>query len=1481
MMLSPEGQCKTFDASADGYVRGEGCGVVVLKRMSEALADGDPIWAVILGAAVNHGGASAGLTVPHAPAMEKLIQSAHADAGVPASDVDYLEAHGTGTAVGDPIEIDAVSNVYGPGRDADAPLLIGSVKTNIGHLESAAGIAGLIKAALAVNRGIIPKHLNFHNPDPNIDWENLPIRVTSDMMEWPSCDGRHRLAGVNSFGISGTNAHVVLQEHREQGQPAAYRNGTSGSVQAVGVSLPTPLSNLDLADKHSSARQKRFLPISGKSDGAVRELAQSYISWLDEHSDELVHDHHTAQELLSDMAWTAGVGRSHFDRRVGIAFDDTKALREKLDALSQDETSIEPRSANKVAFIYTGQGSQWVGMGQALYESEPLVRAVMDRCETVFQRERGESLLDVMWGRNGAKEDLGDTAWEQPALYALQSALTALWASIGIRPSVVLGHSVGEIAAAQTAGVFSIEDGMRFAAVRGTLLSNTELGTMAAIFATPQDLTSTIEELNAKSAGPGLSIAGYNGAHQVVSGTVADIEKIVDLYESKGIRARRLNTKRAFHSALVEPALGELEAFLQSVNIESPDLTVISNVTGQPVDSDMELDGTYWKRHAREAVDFASGVQAMADLGVDLVIEIGPHAVLAPMATLAWPGAESPAEIASLRRPPRDRSTSEPETSFIDAVAEGYQAGLDIRFEGLFAGEKRRRISVPGYPFQRERHWVQQDKPRRQILGHPLLGVRHESARGEITFETDIFPSDPVWMVDHRVFGRLIAPGALYGAMATSATLEEVGRSNITFVDDMQLHNPLVFSKTDSDSDADQQGATVQVALNESEQSGTHDVQIYSKGNESEWTLHVECKVSSGGNATETLGGRIDLEALAAQLAPADVQDYYRAKVDTGIDLGPFFRTIGMAWSGPGQALAEVTLPENLGRNELDVHPLIMDGCFQVVGIARNMTGEPGEATYLPFGWERFWLNRRLPDRVFCHVIMNQSDQDSDPDIQPEVLSGELRIYDPSGVQIGGFIGYTVKRATKAALLSAIEGTDDLLYEVVWRERELENGILPADFLPSPDGVAKGLTLFDGYLTDAGVDPESRNSLLADMERWSRAYALRTLEKLGWKRRTGEVVNPEDLRQRFGINKEHSRLFRRLFEMLANSGVLDERGDDFVVVLGDDDALPVELRDDPEKFHVQMAEKYSHGLTEIGLFRRSGAALADVLRGQADPLTLLFSSGEPTAADLYLKAPVARAANRMLADAVAKLVSQLPDDRRLRVLEIGAGTGSATASVLPELPEGRFDYVYTDISAGFFAEAEARFGDANGSIQYRPLDIEEDPVAQGFASHGYDILIASNVLHATRYLEETLGHCRTLLAPDGHLIALENLRGLGWMDLTFGQLDGWWRFADEYRPHHALAGPDVWGQALGDVGFEAVEVLGVDDSFTHEMLDKGVIVAQGPAKVTEPAGAWILVADDGDVAQQLAAALVERNQTVVLARNEFTQNGRQLRRTQT
>ena len=1522
MMLSPDGQCKTFDASANGYVRGEGCGVVVLKRLSEAEADGDRIWGVIRGSAINHGGASTGLTVPHTPALIRVIEDALDQAGVSPTDVEYLEAHGTGTTVGDPIEIDAVSEVYCRGRDADRPLLTGSVKTNLGHLESAAGVAGLIKAALVVKHGVIPKHLHFHDPNPGIDWERLPIEVTSEMTDWPRTDGRTRMAGVNSFGISGTNAHIVVEEYRAPDEPRDGTGEVAGLPIAVAASLPETMDGKPAPSDDLETRKTRLLPLSGKSETALRELAGRYLSWLDQRTGEAGRVGQTGQTgpttespsadgegeaglggLLSDMAWTSGVGRSHFDHRAGMVFHDTGSLRERLTELAEAGPIEHALKPAKVAFVYTGQGSQWVGMGQALYEQEPVARAVLDRCEAVFQEVRGTSLLDVMFGRNEAVGPLNDTAWEQPALFALECALTALWSSVGVRPAVVMGHSVGELAAAHAAGVFSLEDGMRFAATRGILLSGTEEGAMAAVFAPAERVAAELEGLNGAaggndaSGGIGCNISADNGSHQVVSGTVPGIEAVMKHFESAGIRARRLNTTRAFHSALVEPALDALEASLDGVTVNAPSIAVVSNLTGQAVEPEHVFGGAYWKRHAREPVAFARSVGTLAALGVDLVVEIGPHAILASMTVSAWPDSPqtpAPAIVPSLSRPSSDTPETE-KGSLLNAVASVYEAGQPIRFEGLFAGESRRRISLPGYPFQRQRHWVETSRQHRSTAGHPLLGERRESARGEITFETEIFPADPPWLNDHRVFNRVLAPGALYGSMASAVSMLE--QSGPISLEDMQLHNAMVFE----DEETGENGRSIQVVLDAAGPASSRNLQIYSKGNEGIWTVHVEGRLAQGVPDQEA-SKQVDLDSLKDGLSPVDVAGYYRHRASTGVDLGPSFRTLGNAWSRPGEAVAEVALPEAHGRDGLDVHPLVLDGCFQVMGVARNVAETEGGATYLPFGWERMWLAGPLPDRVVCHVLLGDSSRDAeaDRDETPEVLTGEMRIYDPDGALIGRLSGYTVKRATRSALLAAVEGVNDLLYEVVWRERPLALGIEAADFFPSPSKVADNAQSFTGYLTDAGVDPENRNALLADLERWSRSRALASLEELGWQREKGAVVDPEDLRQALGVLPEHTRLFRRLFEMLARSGVMEERDDGFRVAVGPEDPLPEHMPADLEAFAGWMKDRYDQGQIEIGLFLRSGLALAEVLRGKEDPLTLLFSSGEPTAGDLYLKAPVARAANTMLTEAVQALVSTLPEGRRLRVIEVGAGTGSATASVLPELPDGRFEYTYTDISAGFFSEAEARFGDRGGAIDYRPLDIEKDPIEQGFEPHGYDLLIASNVLHATRYLTETLGHCRDLLAPSGHLIALENLSGLGWMDLTFGQLDGWWRFADDYRPHHALAGPNVWKRALGDAGFAEAEVLGPDgsdgsggsdgpggpggpngpggpggpdDSDTSTILDKGVIVAQGPAKVSEPAGAWILTEDRAGRAAELASALAARNQTVCLVRDGDAADG--------
>ena len=1452
MMLSPDGQCKAFDASANGYVRGEGCGVVVLKRLREAEADGDPIWGVIHGAAVNHGGASVGLTVPNTPALEKVMEEALSDAGVSPAEVEYIEAHGTGTTVGDPIEINAVSAVYTQERPAGQPLLVGSVKTNLGHLESAAGVAGLIKAVLVVNRGVIPKHLHFSNPNPSLDWDRLPIRVTSEAMDWPRRNGRPRLAGVNSFGISGTNSHLIVGEYRGAESPRRPTRLLAPSAPPIVVGDPVR------SDGTFRERRTRVLPLSGKTAGALQQTAARYLEWLGE-----AGARDSADEVLSDLAWTAGVGRSHFEHRAGIVFGDTASLVEQLGALADAGERAEPSARTRVAFAYTGQGNQWVGMGAALYETEPVARAVLDRCETAFRETRGTSLLDVMFGRGGSDADLGDTAWEQPALYALECALTALWASVGIRPEVVMGHSVGEIAAARAAGVFSLEDGMRFAEARGALLSGTSPGSMTAVFASAERVAAAVEAWNATSSALPVNISADNGAHQVISGPAAGIEAVSKTLGEEGVRVRRLNTTRAFHSALVEPALPALEASLERVEIASPTVTLVSNLTGRPVEAGAKLDGAYWRRHAREPVAFARGVSALAELGVDLVVEIGPHSVLAPMAISAWPESEAPGPgvLATLRRP-SGAAAGNGGVRFAEAVAEAYEAGLPVRFEGLFTGEERRRISVPGYPFQRERYWIREPKRRRQAAGHPLLGVRHESARGEISFETEAFPSEPAWLNDHRVFDRLVAPGALSGAMAITASLAEGGGPVV--LEDMQLHNPLVLPEPDQDG-APGAGRKLQAVLDASEPGAPRRIQVFSKGDEGEWTLHLEGRVAADAPVPET-DGRVDLEELKAGLEGGDAGAYYRARSATGIALGPSFRTLKDVWFRPGEALAEVSFPEALGRNELDLHPLMLDGCFQAVGVARLAGGEDA-ATYLPFGWDRVWLTGRLPDRVFCHVRMNDAAPApaAEAGEPPEVLSGEIRIYDPGGAPLGGLSGYAVKRATREALLSAIEGVGELLYEIVWRDRPLPPGILPADFFPTPAAVAAGQALLSDYLTAEGVAPADRNALLADLERWSRSRALATLEELGFRREEGATVDPEALREELNVIPEHRRLFRRLLEMLAKSGVLAEAGGEFTVTVGSGDPLPEHLPRDLDAFADRMVERYPHGVTEIGLFRRCGGALGQALRGEADPLTLLFSSGDPTPADLYLKAPVARAANGMLRDAVRALLARLPAGRRLRVVEVGAGTGSATSAILPELPEGRFLYTYTDISAGFFAEAESRFGDAGGCIEYRPLDIEKDPIGQGFERHGYDLMIASNVLHATRYLQETLGHCRDVLAPSGHLVALENLSGLGWMDLTFGQLDGWWRFADDYRPHHALASPAVWKAALGDAGFTGAEVLGVDESDTSVTPDKGVIVAQGPADVKEAPGAWVVTGYGEGLGNELAAGLAARNQTVVLA----------------
>ena len=627
-MLSSSGNCRTFDASADGFVRGEGCGVVVLKRLSDAVSDGDRIWGVIRGSALNQNGPSASLTVPSGQAQKQVLEDALRRAGIPPSEVDFLEAHGTGSQLGDPIEVNSVASVYGRDREADRPLLLGTAKTNIGHLESAAGVAGLIKVLLAMERRVIPKHLHFEEPNPHVEWGQLPVKVTSEKIDWPSRADRPPRAGVSAFAISGANAHVVVEGYNVPGDTGLRVPIGSPEYIAVpslkmGVNLPDPVDE--------DQRRMRLLPLSAKSNEALQALAGEYLSWLDEHVKK--PSEKDLDGLLSDMAWTAAVGRSHLSHRAGIAYEDEQSLRNGLMSVSSTNGRLPvPEIAPKVAFVFNAEETLGLEMGEELYRTEPVVRAVLDRCDELLQGELGGSLLDVMFGRSINLPD--SEVWRSPAVFALQCAQVALWESVGVSPDVVFGINTGEIAAAYAAGVLKLEDGLVVAA-RCTELMNGNLNN------------------------------------------------------------------------------GNAQAIPADVSFAPPSTHMVSGVTGQQVSPEISMDAAYWTRQVCSPVAFGKCVATIAKMGVTAVVEVGPDMLLKSKILSDWPkvaqqttnGVQVPIVLASFKRP-RNGSTDESMgSSFSQSVARLYEAGLKLNFSGLFAGEKRSRISLPSYPFQRDHYW--------------------------------------------------------------------------------------------------------------------------------------------------------------------------------------------------------------------------------------------------------------------------------------------------------------------------------------------------------------------------------------------------------------------------------------------------------------------------------------------------------------------------------------------------------------------------------------------------------------------------------------------------------------------------------------------------------------------------------------------------------------------------------------------------------
>jgi natural product biosynthesis luciferase-like monooxygenase protein/amino acid adenylation domain-containing protein len=663
-MMSADGRCKTFDAAADGYVRSEGCGVVVLKRLSDAMRDGDRIVALIRGSAVNQDGRSNGLTAPNGPAQQALVRRALEQAGVAPSQIGYVEAHGTGTPLGDPVEFDALGAVLRAERDGGERCLVGSVKTNLGHLEAAAGVAGLIKTALCLEREFVPPHLHLRNLNPHLALEGSPLEIATTGRAWRR-GLRRRFAGVSSFGFGGTNAHVVLEE-----APARER-------ATAGIERPAHL-----------------LALSAQSETTLAELARRYAEHLAQGT----------EQTLPDVCFTANAGRAHFAQRLAVVCESCESreqLARSLRAFVEGGAAEGLRHARvpgrrhpKIAFLFTGQGAQYAGMGRELYETQPSFRRALDACDEILRPRLERPLLSVLYGEGSPLLD--DTAYAQPALFAVSYALAALWRKWGVEADFVCGHSVGEYAAACAAGAFALEEGLSLVAERARLMQSLpRVGEMAVVLAEAARVADALAPFGGQ-----VSLAAVNGpANAVISGEREAVREVRRRLEETGVATRSLNVSHALHSPLIEPMLADFERALRRVNFRPLGVPLVSGLNGAALETGARMDPDFWLRHAREPVLFDACMRTLAERGCEAFVEIGPDTPLLNMGRRCLSAAGN-LWLPSLRRGRNDWAT------LLDSLSQLYVRGARVDWEGFDCDYSRRRVSLPTYPFERTSYWL-------------------------------------------------------------------------------------------------------------------------------------------------------------------------------------------------------------------------------------------------------------------------------------------------------------------------------------------------------------------------------------------------------------------------------------------------------------------------------------------------------------------------------------------------------------------------------------------------------------------------------------------------------------------------------------------------------------------------------------------------------------------------------------------------------
>jgi len=1397
-MLSANGRCRAFDASGDGYVRGEGGAILLLKPLENALADGDDIHAVILATGANSDGhRKTGITIPSSEGQAELMRSVLRRSGLSPSDIDYIEAHGTGTAVGDPIETAAISEVYGSCRPEDRPLPIGSVKTNLGHLEPASGMAGLIKAILVLKNRALPPSLHLQMPNPRIDFSGWNLDVVTEYRPLPELGGKKLVVGVNSFGFGGTNAHVLLQEF---------------PLKRVSHTQP------------ESADPPLFL--SARTEQALADQAAQYADLLRRQSD-----------AYYDIAHGAAFRRERLEKRLALKPGDPVMMAERLAAFAQGETASglvrEDALAQSggVAFIYSGNGAQWQGMGQRLLAESPRFAELMAGLDTSIRALAGFSIVEELKADHSTSR-LDDTAVAQPLLFAIQVAVTTLLREQGIEPQAVAGHSVGEVAAAWASGALSLEQAIEVICVRSSAQALTRgTGRMAVA-----GLSETqARELIASEGLDGIEIAGINSPKNItVAGCLADLERLNQILQARGVFYRQLDLDYAFHSRFMDEIESTLVERLASLSPEPATVcTYVSTVTGGTL-SGSDLDAGYWWRNVRHPVRFAQAIAAMAEQGCRIFVEIGPHAILQRYLNECLA-----ARNISGRALPTMRRNDDGWDRIEEAALRCHLLVEPPRLD-IFFPKPGHRVQLPNYPWQRERYWHPRTSEANGLIdrrrSHPLLGWRLKEAVAawENTLDLAICP----WLADHKVANGVVLPGAAYVEMALAAAREWFGGSTGLEVEDLEILAPIVFDG--------EHARTLRFEL--SPRDGSFQIRSRQRLSEDEWTINAVGRLPGPLAVSEPDGWHPPGDD-AEETHTIDHETHYRLTESIGLEYGPAFRGLQSAQVQGNTLEAALASPSSVSESASHylLHPALLDLCFQsLVDFFQEEIEEGRGIPFLPVKVGRLRLFGEARVAGFRSALKRRGARS---------VQADFALFDTHGNIIATLTGCRFR----AAAVQRRGQAEPACWRIVPRlqplPEEQRESTLPPNreltqrltswFLESEESLKRG-NYFKGAL------PLFEALVVAFVhEAFQQLFDRRTT----WLQQV--LSHPEELDQ--SVRPFFLWLVRTL-----------EREDLLVEEAGVWRLEPSNMPPSEEIWRTLLRD-CANCLPELVMAGCMGRHLAQWLEG----VTGSHSPGKEQRnihqlEALYDDSHSYLGTRLAVQQVLGEIAADWPSNRRLRVLEITCGTSGLIRHLAADIDLNGVDYLLAHDGPEGYERLRAEYGNHPSvriaAIQGEGLELEADePVPELF-----DVIVLRHWLHRANDPVAELIAARRRLATGGVLILAERYPDLS-ADFISGAFKEWWRVRSETAPASSLMPPQAWEVALSAQGFDEIETF-------HEPASGGLpeggylLLAKKPAGEAIPAvepepESWLLLCDaDGPsrvLGDRLQRLLESQGQRVV------------------